>query len=63
MLEMAKVGEVGGGGFFCNLCDGPLCIRTGGYEGQFIFIFAQKVTKLQIHSHFKVKIGVTRYRQ
>ena len=37
------IGEVGGG-FFWNLCDGPLCIRTGGYEGQFIFIFAQKVT-------------------
>ena len=49
---------MGGGGFFCNLCDCPLCIRTGGYEGQFIFIFAQKVTKLQIHSHVKVNIGV-----
>ena len=35
-------GEEGGGGYFRNFCDCPLCIRTGGYEGQFTFIFAQK---------------------
>ena len=56
-------GEEGGGGYFRNFCDCPLCIRTGGYEGQFIFIFAQKVTKLQIHSHVKVNIGVTSHGQ
>ena len=51
------------GGFFGISFVMDNCVLELGYEGQFIFIFAQKVTKLQIHSHVKVNIGVTSHGQ
>ena len=38
-------GEEGGGGYFRNFCDCPLCIRTGGMKDNLHLYLHRKVTK------------------